>query len=105
MTSRALPTGLTHPYEALATPRSTTFAHGHTFTWVRGDRYVAVQRGRVLNATRARIIADAHPEHEPLVGKHPVTDWIPAPSPDRWAPQHTIAELADHWSARQHRTA
>lgn len=95
-----LPAGLTHPYDAHR-EAAFTYRHGFTFTWVRGDRYVSVQRGRVANAKHVHVLSDAHPGHDLLTGRRPILDFMPAPNADRWRDSGTMAELADQWLASQ----
>ncbi|MGH3518718.1 MAG: hypothetical protein ACRDQ7_15125 [Haloechinothrix sp.] len=97
---RELPPGLTHPYDATGA-RCEIYRHGFTFSWTRSDHYVAVQRGRVANASRVTVIEDSHPGLVPLTGRHPVVDWMPSPSADRWNEPGIIATLADQWAHTQ----
>ncbi|MGH3451514.1 MAG: hypothetical protein ACRDQW_12490 [Haloechinothrix sp.] len=103
---RDLPPGLTHPYEATVA-KCESFRHGFTFTWTRGDGYLAVQRGRVANASRVTVYEDPHPGDAVLTGRQPVIDWMPAPPSDRWSEPGILAALADQWAATQrgHRVA
>lgn len=100
-----LPPGLTHPYDATG-PRCVTYSYGHTFTWVRGDSYVSVQRGRMANACRVWAITDPHPDVPTVLGRHPIHDWFPAPPADQWRNPTIITHLAQRWAAggiRRHR--
>lgn len=73
-----------------------------TFTWTRGDHYIAVQRGRVANARRVELIVDAYPGHDVKCGQHPVVDWMPAPRrPVEWRRDEVMRELADLWLESQ----
>ncbi|MBA0128304.1 hypothetical protein H0B56_22390 [Haloechinothrix sp. YIM 98757] len=98
-----LPPGLTHPYDTTRARRE-VFRHGHTFTWTLGDSYVAVQRGRVANASRATVLADQHPEHPPLTGRQPVVDWLVAPARGEWHRHRIMTLLADQWLRIQRAT-
>lgn len=107
----ALPAGLHHPYDAVLTargtprsirPRATTYRHGHTFTWQRGDAYVAVQRGRCANANQVVIqVHDPYPGVPILVGRQPVTTWWPAPDAPEWHHADVMRHVADAWIASQ----
>lgn len=91
-----LPAGLTHPHDATCA-RLETYRYRHTFSWVRGDAYVSVQRGRVANADKVFLVEDAYPGERMLLKRQPVVDWIPAPSQAEWSRQRSMAQLADHW--------
>lgn len=99
-----LPKGLTHPYERRGTePAAAVFRHGMTFTWVRGDAYVSVQRGRVANALGMRVqVRDLYPGVPVLTGWVPLADWMPTPSSELWERADTMSKLADQWLATQH---
>jgi hypothetical protein len=94
--AEGLPPGSSHPYDATG-PKAEAYRHGHTFTWVRGDNHIAVQRGRVANARRVTVLVDVHDGAAPLVGRRPVVDWRPAPPHPRWGDAAIMGELADHW--------
>lgn len=95
-----LPAGLTRPYDAHR-EGAFTYRHGFTFTWVRGDRYISVLRGRVANAKHVKVFTDAHLGHDLLAGRRPVLDFMPTPNADRWRDSAVMAELADQWLASQ----
>ncbi|MFE0021888.1 hypothetical protein [Amycolatopsis sp. NPDC059021] len=91
-----LPSGLSHPY-GRNTAACATYRGGHTFTWTRGDDWIAVQRGRVANASQSRLIKDAHPSVPPIYGWRPIIAAIPAPAPQLWQGSEEIVTVADAW--------
>lgn len=96
-----LPAGLTHPFETVGL-KATTYRHGMTFTWTRGEPYVAVQRGRVANCSRVRVMHDAYPGVDILLGRQPIVDWMPAPRrPVEWRKPEIMVQLADQWHETQ----
>ena len=91
--------GLTDPYTG-AKPCSRLYAHGHTFRWVKGDRFIAVLCGTCTESKRVVILKDHLEGHAVLEAPQPVVDTIPAPGTD-WADDRLLRRLADSW-ARQH---
>lgn len=92
-----LPAGLTHPLDGCVRPRRICYRHGHTFTWIEGDRLVAVQRGRVANARMVHLLNDPHPKVEVIIGWVEVIGTVPV-SPTRWNQPNAISALADAWA-------
>lgn len=88
--------GLTDPFHG-GTASSYVHAHGHTFRWVKGDRYVAVMRGTCVDARRVLII------HDRLAGQHvletpqPLVDAIPVPAA-AWNEPRALHNIADRWA-------
>lgn len=97
---RDLPPGLTHPFDTAAA-KCEVFRNGFTFTWTRGDAYIAIQRGRVANARQVFIVEDTHPGQPLITGRQPVVDWTPAPPAQRWSEPGIITALADQWANAQ----
>ena len=90
--------GLTHPYTG-RTACTRIYAHGHTFRWSKGDRYIAVMRGHCVEQRRYLIIHDLVPK--PVIeGVQPLVDAIPAPHGD-WADTDLIRYLADTWAKKR----
>lgn len=92
--------GLTHPYTG-ATACSRLFAHGFTFRWAKGDRYIAVMRGNCIEQRRYLIIEDRLPRPV-LEGAQPLADVIPATHGD-WSDTHLLRHIADGWARSRHR--
>lgn len=89
--------GLTDPYTG-AQACSRLFAHGHTFRWVKGDRYVAVMKGICVDCRRVLIIEDHLAGQCVFESPQPVIDAIPAPAND-WADDRLLCRIADAWAA------
>lgn len=88
--------GLTHPYTG-AQACSLLHAHGHTFRWVKGDRYVAVMRGTCVDGRRVLIIQDHHEGRPVLEGQQPLIDAIPVTGD--WADSRLLRRIADIWAS------
>jgi hypothetical protein len=91
--------GLTNPYTG-AQPCSRLFAYGHTFRWVKGDRYVAVMKGICVDCRRVLIIEDHLAGQFVFETPQPVIDAIPAPHGD-WADDRMLRRIADAWATRR----
>lgn len=89
--------GLTDPYTG-AQACSRLFAHGHTFRWVKGDRYVAVMRGICVDGRRVLIIEDHLIGRQVHESRQPVIDAIAVPHGDR-ADNCLLRRVADAWAA------
>lgn len=88
--------GLTDPYLGVK-PAARLHAYGHTFRWVRGDRYVAVQRGTCVDGRRSYIVRDRLEGHQVLEGCQPLIDAIPVVGRD-WADPAVLNSIAEHWA-------
>jgi hypothetical protein len=91
--------GLTDPYKG-DQACSRVFAHGYTFRWVKGDRYVAVMRGHCVDVRRYLIIRDHLEGYHVHETPQPLVDVIATPS-DQWWDNTLLARLADEWALRR----
>jgi len=91
--------GLTDPYFG---NRAATRVHdyGHTFRWVRGDRYIAVQRGTCVDNRRSLIIRDTLAGQDVLDGHQPLVDVIPVGGAD-WNDPVALPQIAEGWAVRR----
>ena len=88
--------GLTEPYLGTK-PAARLHAYGHTFRWVRGDRYVAVQHGTCVDGRRSYIIRDHLEGHQVLEGHQPLIDAIPVVG-QNWTDPSVLNSVAGRWA-------
>ncbi|WP_414942691.1 hypothetical protein [Amycolatopsis sp. cmx-11-51] len=81
------------------------FLHGYTFTWTLGDQWIAVQEGRVANASqRYLVITDPLPHIPMQLGRHEVIGQTAAPD-GNWdnfpaAAAEKLRAAATRWVSR-----
>jgi hypothetical protein len=90
------PHGLTDPYEGTK-PARRYHIFGHTFRWVQGDSYIAVQQGTCIDGRRLIIINDTLADHVVREGYQPIVDAIPA-SDSRWYETKFFVSLVNRWA-------
>lgn len=91
--------GLTDPYDG-STACSRRYAYGHTFRWVKGDRYIAVMSGTCVDGRRHLIIKDNLAGHAVLERPQPLVDAIPVPYGE-WADDDVLNLVTDRWAANR----
>jgi hypothetical protein len=89
--------GLTDPYLGNR-PAARCHAYGHTFRWVKGDRYVAVQRGSCVDGRRSIIVRDHLEGHTVLEGNQPLVDAIGV-DPSAWNRPNELRRVIEAWAA------
>jgi hypothetical protein len=89
--------GLTDPYLGTG-PAARCHAYGHTFRWVKGDRYVGVQRGTCVDGRRSIIVRDHLDGHHVLEGNQPLVDVIQV-DPTAWNRPTELRRVVDCWAA------
>jgi hypothetical protein len=89
--------GLTDPYTGTAAALR-CHVYGHTFRWVRGDRYIGVQRGTCIDGRRILVLRDHLGGQAVLDGHQPVIGVIPA-NPTSWERPGELRRLVDLWAA------
>ncbi|HEX3781364.1 MAG TPA: hypothetical protein VHX38_17015 [Pseudonocardiaceae bacterium] len=94
--------GLTDPYLGTR-PAARAHAYGYTFRWVKGDRYVAVQRGTCVDGRRSIIVRDHLDGHNVLEGSQPLVDVIPI-DPTAWNRPTELRRVVDAWAAGRNLT-
>ena len=90
--------GLTDPFTG-GVPCSRVFAHGHTFRWVKGDRYIAVMRGVCVDNRRVLIIHDRFDGQHVFETPQPLVDAIPA-THGEWADDHVLRLMVKQWAEK-----
>jgi hypothetical protein len=88
--------GLTDPYNGTKVARR-YHAFGHTFRWVKGDSYIAVQEGTCIDGRRAIVVRETLAGHPVREGHQPVVDVIPAPS-SHWEETQEFLSLVKRWA-------
>lgn len=91
--------GLTDPYTGTR-PCSRVYRFGHTFRWVKGDRYVAVMVGTCVDGRRVVVVDDAFVGHTVHETPQPLVDAIPV-TVDDWTDTTALRRLADDWATRR----
>ncbi|HEX3782107.1 MAG TPA: hypothetical protein VHX38_20780 [Pseudonocardiaceae bacterium] len=92
--------GLTDPYTgAVAALR--WHAYGYTFRWVRGDRYIGVQRGTCIDGRRILVIRDHLSGEQVRDGHQPLVGVIPA-NPTGWDQPGELRRIVEKWAAARH---
>ncbi|RZS32694.1 hypothetical protein EV193_11177 [Herbihabitans rhizosphaerae] len=80
-----------------AKPVSLLHEYGHTFRWVRGDRFISVHRGTCVEGRRVLIVRDTLAGRRVLEGPQPVADVIPV-HPDKWLDPHALRRNSHRWA-------
>ncbi|MQA07624.1 MAG: hypothetical protein GEU98_03550 [Pseudonocardiaceae bacterium] len=88
------PQGLSHPFLGNQAC-SRTFAHGYTFRWVKGDRYIAVFLGTCIDGRRVLILRDQLSGERVVSTPQPLADIIAAPTGQWWDHGFTFIHLRD----------
>jgi hypothetical protein len=76
------------------------YRYGHTFRWVKGDRYVAVMADTCVDGRRVIVIDDAFAGHTVHESPQPLVDAI-AVAADDWPDDVVLRRLADDWASRR----
>lgn len=92
--------GLTDPYTGTSAALR-CHAYGHTFRWVRGDRYIGVQRGTCIDGRRVLVIRDHLDGESVLDGHQPVIQVIPV-NPACWDRPGELRRIVDMWATARH---